>query len=332
MMIVRHHRPDNGQGWRLDLKQCHNPNTLVPGRRPLVIIPGYGMNAFIFGFHPTGIAMERYLVNQGFEVWSVNMRGQGASEHLHGPKKYGFKELALVDLPCIFKTVLEHTNTGQDRLDPIGCSLGAALTYIYLSHHLQDHPIGTMAAVGGPLRWQKVHPLVKVAFTSPRLAGAIPVRGTRKMARMVLPVAKRMPALLSIYMNARQIDLGQPDRLVQTVEDPDQRLNRQMAHWIKGGDLIVSGINVTEALRALRLPLFCVYANADGVVPPATASSITQVMPRSHVEVLEGGDKTTPCAHADLFISRQAQERVFEPLSRWFARHAAPQTTSAVGG
>lgn len=322
MMIVHHHRPDNGHGWRLDLKQCYDPGHLVPGRRPLVIVPGYGMNAFIFGFHPSGTPMERYLVEAGFEVWSVNMRGQGNAEHLDGPRRYGFVELALVDLPCIFDTVQAHTRTDQPRLDVVGCSLGATLTYIYLAHHRGYHPVGAFAAIGGPLRWDKIHPAVRVLFTSARLAGAVPIRGTRKMARMVLPIARRVPALLSIYMNTRHVDVNSPDQLVRTVEDPDRRLNKQMARWIQRGDLVVNDLNISDAMASLDVPLMCIYGNADGIVPPAAARSILSLAQHLPVEVLEVGDRAMPFSHADLFISHHAQKQVFQPLSRWMASQA----------
>lgn len=334
MMIVRHHHPHNGHGWRLDLKQCYDPATLTPGRPPLVIVPGYGMNAFIFGFHPTGKAMERYFVDAGFEVWSVNLRGQGTSKHLSGPLRYGFRELALIDLPCVFDVVLDQTRTGADHLTPVGCSLGATINYIYLAHNRDSHRAGAMISIGGPLRWEQVHPAVRLLFTSPSLAGAIPIKGTRRMASLALPVARRVPALMSLYMNARHIDLSQADKLVQTVEDPNRYLNRQIAHWIKGGDLVVDGLNVSHALRDLPLDVMVILANADGVVPPAAARSVVDVLGNGRVEVLEVGDKDTPFAHADLFVSRLSQDQVFQPLVDWLNGHegSAPPRRAAPRG
>jgi hypothetical protein len=94
-------------------------------------------------------------------------------------------------------------------------------------------------------------------------------------------------------------------------------LNRQIAHWIRSGDLQVAGLNVTEALRGHNLPLFCVLANADGIAPPASVLSAVGVFGAHRVEVLEVGDKQRWFAHADLFVSHHAEERVFRPMSRW---------------
>ncbi len=322
-MITRHHQPSNGQGWRLALKQCFDPDTLVKGRRPLVIVPGYGMNTFILGFHPTGLSMEAFLVQAGFEVWSINLRGQGDSTREGGESRYGFRELALVDLPCALEVVLRECRTGAVAADLIGCSLGASIVYAYLAHHLSDHKAGSVVSMGGPLRWDKVHPAVRLIFTSPRLAGVVPIRGTRRLARLAIPLAVRVPPLLSIYMNVDQIDLSQADQLVRTVEDPNRRLNRQIGRWIHARDLVVGGVNVTDALGGLKgVPILCVLANGDGIVPPEAALSVARALPagedgRQRVDILKVGTDKDWFAHADLFISRLAQEQVFAPLADW---------------
>ena len=41
-------------GWRLHLTRTLSPSCLEPSRRPVIVVPGYGMNGFIFGFHPAG--------------------------------------------------------------------------------------------------------------------------------------------------------------------------------------------------------------------------------------------------------------------------------------
>ena len=45
-------------GWQLSLSQTWDPAKLVPGRRPVIIVPGYGMNSFIFSYHPSGPSLE----------------------------------------------------------------------------------------------------------------------------------------------------------------------------------------------------------------------------------------------------------------------------------
>src|SRR5688572_25539339 len=79
VMQTVEHRVPNGDGWDLSLFQTWDAATLVPGRNPVVIVPGYGMNSFIFSYHPRGLSLEAWLVREGFEVWRADLRAQGGS-------------------------------------------------------------------------------------------------------------------------------------------------------------------------------------------------------------------------------------------------------------
>lgn len=322
-MEIHQHFVDDGDGWELDLKQYLDPATVDRGRRPVVMIPGYAMNTFILAFHPDGPSMVEYLVEDGFEVWTANLRDQGDSRRGAGPRTYGFGELALTDLPRVFDFVRRTSEAEPDLLDAIGCSLGASLLYIYLAHHPQDHGLGGLIAIGGPLRWDATHPLMKLAFGCPPVAGAARIKGTRRMVRVALPILKRVPKLLSLYMHADMVDMSHVDELAKAVEDPIPHLNRQISHWMRNKDLRVGGLNVTQGLaRVEGLQLLCVLGNADGIVPPAAALSVRRVLGEDSVDVLEVGDDRHPFAHADLFIARGARERVFEPMREWLRSRA----------
>lgn len=309
---------DTPAGWRLELRVWRDEATLVPGRRPLVLVPGYAMNGHVLAFHPGGPSLVEHLVREGFEVWVAHLRGQGASHPTGDVAPFGLAELALDDLPQVFSRVLDRSHTGADRLDPIGCSLGATLVYGYLAHHPTSHPFGGVVAIGGPLRWDAPHPLLALAFASPRLAGAVRFKGTRRLAQAALPLLVRVPSLLGLYMNASEVDLSAAGELVKTVEDPIPRINEEIATWVRDRDLWLRGVEVTSGLgRARDVEALCVLANRDGIVPPAAARSVVQALGAQRVEVLEVGDPVRWHAHADLFVGHDSRTRVFEPLSRW---------------
>lgn len=319
-MLINHtFRPDNGDGWRLDVTRYRDPDCFDPDKKPVLMIPGYGMNTFILNFHPTGKSMVQYLCAGGFEVWTANLRGQGDSEKVGGTLKYGFRELGLVDFPVVLDLVRDQSGAQTDEIHVVGCSLGATVIYAYLAHHQTHHGLASLIAIGGPLRWEKVHPLVKFAFKSPAFASLVPIKGTRTAARALLPLVKKAPWLLSIYMNASQIDLSEADELVKTVDDPNPYLNHQIAKWVNNRDLVVGGVNVTDALAHIEaLPIFCLLANKDGIVPAESAKSVCNIAHGSCIDVLEVGGKGDDWyAHADLFISEHAQQAVFDPMTRW---------------
>ncbi len=322
-IVIDRDEAQTPDGWSLGLRRTthRRPEPLgAPPARPVLIVPGYGMNSFIFGFHPRGRSLEAHLAWRGHEVWSVDLRAQGRSRRtLDTGGSFGLDALALVDVPAAVERVLARSTTGAARVDLVGCSLGAAIMFGY-AVHTPDAPIGSLVSFGGPLRWERVHPLVSVAFASPRLAGAIPFRGTRALAKALVPVLSKVPSVLGIYMNPASSDLSRLDEMVQTVEDPVPRINREIAEWIGRRDLILRGRNVTEGVASLAHPLLCVVALDDGIVPPDTARSPYHTSRAEVRELLEVGGGALPIAHADLFLANDAHDAVFDPLARWLGQ------------
>jgi pimeloyl-ACP methyl ester carboxylesterase len=307
---------DDHHGWDLEVRR-YDPSPVVPRRPPLVMVPGYAMNTHVLAFHPRGASLVEHLVSAGFEVWTANLRTQGGSRPTGRIRRFGLAELALQDVPAVFDHVLANTATGADRLDAVGCSLGGSLLYAWLAHHPKQSQVRRLVTIGGPLNLEAVHPLFRLAFRSSRLAGAVPIHGTRAMARVALPWLEYAPWLLSIYMNTSGIDLSAVGELVSTVDDPVPYVNRQLARWIRSGRLKVRGLDVAEGLRAVRdVPMLAIFANRDGIVTPASVRSIVDAM-GDRVTVREVGTDDRWYAHADMFIGHDAAQQVFVPLEKW---------------
>lgn len=323
-MIEEKHYVPNGDGWLLGLKKTYAPEALERSRRPVAIIPGYGMNAFIFGYHPRGKSMEAYWAEKGFEVWSINLRAQGNSRRVGGRKNYGFFEAAVTDLGTAFDYILQNTDTKADRLDGVGCSLGGTYLYVNLAYHQERNRLGSVVTIGAPLRWIQVNPVLKTAFGSPRVAGMLAIRGVRPFARLAMPVLTRVPRLLHLYLHPEIVDTSRMNEMIRTVENPDRLLNREISEWLRRGDLVIRGVNVTEGVGKVTNPLLLVLSNADGIVPEASALSAYDKMGSTVKDILCVGTRETPVAHADLFVSDIAQEWVFEPLAQWLAARNPP--------
>jgi pimeloyl-ACP methyl ester carboxylesterase len=323
-MESRRHLVSNGHGWKLALFQTFHATKLDRSRRPVLIVPGYGMNSFIYSYHPNGLSLEGYLAEQGFEVFRVDLREQGETVREDGGENYGLDDLALVDLAAAVRTALERTRTAADRLDVLGGSLGGTLMFLYAALE-REARLGTLVCLGTPVRWVKVHPLLKLAFSSPALVGRVKFRGTRALAELALPLLARFtPWLLSVYMNPEITDISAAREMTRTVEDPNRFVNQQIARWIKERDLVVRGVNLSTALARLDNPLLCVLGQGDGIVPPETAAFPFHQTGARSKRLLEVGTKTMSMAHADLFVSREAHQRVFRPICDWLLEHEGP--------
>lgn len=318
--IAPHHTSfvDNGDGWLLEVRRYGDPKTRAPGVPPVVFIPGYAMNTYILAYHPAGRSLVAHLVDRGFEVWTANLRGQGGSRRVGADRRFGLRELVAVDLPSVFAHVRARSATGGGEVVAVGCSLGGTLVYAHAALHPEDHGLAGVATLGGPLRWASVHPLLRATFASSRLAGAVPVRGTRRMAELALPWLRHLRPVLGIYLNPDGVDLSRVSDLVPTVDDPVRQINAELARWLRGGEMVIDGVPVGVGLgRAEGLRVLAIYANRDGIVPPSAARSVSEVVPASHLTLREAGDPDDWCAHADLFIGHRAEERVFGPLGDW---------------
>jgi pimeloyl-ACP methyl ester carboxylesterase len=326
------HFVPNRDGWHLSAQQTWDPERLDPGSRPVLIVPGYGMNSFAFGYHPRGVSFEGTLAAAGLEVWRVDLRGQGDSTPVGGAKAdapFGLEDLATTDLAAVIDAVLERTRTSARSVSVIGASLGGTIAFSHLAL-TPNHRVAALVAMGSPVRWVRVHPLIRFAFGSPALAGLVRFRGTRALARAALPqVLEHVPWVLSLYITPGQFDHGAVSELVRTVEDPSRSINRQIAHWIRERDLVLRGVNVAEALRGVTTPLLCVLANGDGIVPAETARFCYEQVGSSDRELLVVGDRSLELAHADLFVSDDAEARVFAPVRDWLLARGADSAPSA---
>ena len=316
-MKTLEHFVSNHDGWHISLFQTWDEERLVPGRRPVLIVPGYGMNSFIFSYHPRGESLEGYLVRAGFEVWRVDLRAQGKSISVGGSDSFGLADLAVTDLGAVITAALVRSRTGASRVDIIGASLGGTIVFLHAALQ-QDNRLGSIVAMGSPVRWVDIHPAIKLAFSVPALVGLVRIRGTRRIAGMALPhLARLLPSVLSIYMNASITDVSA--EMVKTVEDPNRHINREIACWIRDKDLVVRGKNLSEEIRSLHNPLLCVLALGDGIVPRRTAEFPYLAAGSSVKRLLEVGTRERAMAHADLFVSNGAQEGVFAPIAAWLA-------------
>jgi hypothetical protein len=64
-------------------------------------------------------------------------------------------------------------------------------------------------------------------------------------------------------------------------------------------------------------PLLCVIANRDGLVPRETAEFPYRQVASQDKRLLEVGTSEIAAGHADLFLSREAHGRAFDPIARW---------------
>lgn len=297
--------------WRLSLTRMRSPDR-APGP-PVLMVPGYGMNAFAFRFHPTGRSLMGALVRAGLDPWAVDLRGTRSSRPPRDNAPVRLADQAFQDIPA----VLDHIAavTGYDRVHGIGCSLGGAMFYAYVG--AMSHRIDRLVTMGSPLVWTDRTWLLRAFTHLGPVLGRVPLRGTRPLARFALPVVGKLaPGLLSVYLNPRITDIGQPAELSRTVEDPCPDINVQLSTWLRQGHLVLDGHHVTEGLSQFDRPLLLLHAREDGVCPPSAARAAAAAV-GGPVEVMEIAHPEHRVSHVDIFVGEHVHHAVYAPVSRF---------------
>lgn len=325
LTVIEHFVPNN-DGWLLHLKQVFAPDRLRKDLRPFVVIPGYGMNSFVFGYHPDGEAMDRVFAEAGYEFWTADLRWQGdARPKKKRPAQPTLRDLAGTDLPAAIDHIIASTRTDHRTITLAGCSLGGTIAYTYLAL-TDDKLVSAVVGMCSPLRWVAVPTVLRLAMASPRLLRHLPVRGSATLARYALPLAGRIPFALDMYANPANISLSDAAEFSKSVSNPSPSLNAEIAQWIKDGDLRIRDVNITEAMREQTIPLLVVSANRDGIVPPATARFVRTIWGGEDIEELIVGDEKNWYSHADVFIGKNSRKDFFDPLIGWLqTRETAPK-------
>jgi len=308
---------NNNDGWELSLERLINTKKYDRSLSPALFIPGYGMNSFIFNYHPNGKSLAQYVSDRGFEVYMINFRQMGRSRcyDLSREEEYSLLDIARYDLAATIEFIKENSSSDRKDIHFLSCSLGASIGFIYFAFFDQKD-IRSFTNLGGPLRWIRIHPIIRAAFYSSVIMKNLKFKRSKELARLFLPYISKTP-LLSIYLHSEHIDMTKVDEFTQTVEDPNRFINAEISLWMKNRDLIYMGKNITEEFRKYSKPLLCLIANSDGIVPPETVRFPLSIASSKIKDELVIGNEKIRFAHADLYISRYAQKMFFEPFSNW---------------
>ena len=323
MLDIQHHQVPNHDGWNLQLRQARHRTLHNSALAPIAIIPGYGMNSFLFGFHPRGTSMELCLAEAGFEVWSLNLRAQGGSRATSpDAEPPSFAAFAGVDLPAAIAFITRNSASPGHPISLIGCSLGGTIGYTYLALHPQQSRVGALVTIGSPIHWDRPPLLFKLLGVRPDLIERIKLRGSRSIVRAALPLLERMPRLAHLYLNPAHVDLHALHELARTVENPQPRLNRELSEWLAAGTLTVRGRDIAEEVRKVTMPLLVTRANRDGIVPTDSVASVRSRW-GGRADELVVGTREDWYSHADLFIGNEAPAKVFAPIAAWLSERSA---------
>ena len=148
-------------GWMIGIRRVR-PETPDPGKLPVVLCHGLGLNGTFWTI--TDNHLPSQLAAKGYEVFIVDMRGSGASHRVGmkgkinqvlrqtpireaGGRSWTVDDEARYDVPAILDYV--RAETGSNRVNWVGHSLGGMLMFPFLEFSPQSDRIANFVDMGG---------------------------------------------------------------------------------------------------------------------------------------------------------------------------------------
>ncbi len=304
-----------------------------PVRGAVMLIHGFAQNRYTW--HLNSRSLATYLVQRGYDVFNLELRGHGRSRALGAPLPETFEQHVDEDVPAAVAAI---ARAGHERLFLVGHSLGGAVSYASaprLGERLRGvvtlagvfrwgSGARVIAALSKALRWaDRVHrfvhaghgPTVRLDLVGRFIAKNV---DAFESGRLILPVTGWAQG--SVERPVLQ------EWLARAFDRTSGSVLALMGRWAQTGAFCDSRgtCDYAEAWSSCRTPVLVIagdddqLAGAEHDVRPAYIASGS----RDRTYRLFGKDADgTHFGHVDLLIGREAPRRVWPTIGAWLDGH-----------
>jgi pimeloyl-ACP methyl ester carboxylesterase len=305
--------------WRIALGRCRPIGR--PRPLPVLLVHGIAMNRQAFEFGVSGYSLAAHLAASGFDCYSLDLRGHGASRRrgFAGPGSWNLDTYLAEDLPAAFEAI--RRVTGAPRVLYVGHSQGALLGLAAASLH--PDRIAALVALAAPVQFDVQERLKKLVRWQYPLRGSL----ARPIARMIAPFSGYWhPVQADLALNLRNVEPRVYRRLLaNAIENLPRGVLDQFETFIREDSFrsMDGKVDYRAALEQCRQPALFVAAEKDGLAPPSVVQAAYRRWggPKRYV-VFE-----REYGHTDLLLGRHAPEVVY-PVVREFLEEQVPSTVA----
>lgn len=319
------HYATTEDGWRLALHRYQGGDG-----EPIVLCHGLGANAFNMDLGPAN-SLARHLERLGHDVWSVDLRGSGASRR-RGPGVAGnftFDTHVHRDVPAIIQLVLSAT--GHKGLHWAGHSMGGLLMYAYLGT-TTDTRVLSLCTIASPGGFEHVGWIRRMGLLM-RFFGGLGLIPLRTIAAACIPLYWSWPISL-VVIDGRHCETKVIRRaMANLVERPSRGVFRQTSLWLVAGRFLSSDgeIDYLNKIKRIRIPICFISGAADELAPPQDVRTAYDTV-SSQIKELHVLDRASGSAmdygHGDLVASKHAPNEVYPLVSSWLAKQSSAETSA----
>lgn len=320
------HFVETCDGWKIALHRYSSFKKRGSRKFPVMLCHGLGANRFNFDLGPV-TSLARFLQQEGYDVWVVELRGRGNSSrprlfNTYRSRTWCFDDYVGKDIPASVGYVLALT--GSPKVHWVGHSMGGFALYAYLEGEGAD-TIASGTALGSPGFFRPIGgfgllpKIMKTISVLPRIhvellsAGIAPLLGRGRF-----PLSR-------LAVNPDNVDRVTLVRAVCfLVSDIHRGELRQFSDWMSNGDFrsFDGRYSYQAHYGRIEAPMFFVAGAADGL---AGLDSIRFVHDRISSPmkqlVILGRRYGHSCdyGHGDLLIGKACREEVFPLIADWLA-------------
>lgn len=305
-------------GWNIALSR-YLPEKTKGRKKRLPVLLCHGLSGNHFSWDLTKrFSLARTLTHAGYEVFLLDLRGSGWSDHPRwfSSRSYNwnFDDYLQRDVPAAIDHVLERT--GAKKLHWIGHSMGGMLAYCLLqSDRAQQIQSASILSSPGRIyhfRWSlKFLPLLDL----------FSVIHMKTLSRFAAPFARFSPTLQRVFGNL-EMPLGYASlQHANNVENLPATLLKQFATWVKSGRIVLSnGQDITAGLSTVTRPMFLMVGSSDATIRPDTVREVYDAVASRKKEFhLLGPDQgqADEYGHQSVLFGRNADTEVFPRILAW---------------
>ncbi len=339
-------------GWRLNI--WHYP----PAKKgikvnPVILCHGLSHNSSFWDLTEK-TSLAKYLQAEGFDVWSVDLRGAGNSTK---PALSQLKQLfrldisalspeALADIPSDLQkfnwTVDDHINydvpaildfvlkhTGASKVHWIGHSMGSMIMFGYLGTHNQNE-IDTFVAISGPM--YLLHPANDVYELMAKQSNFVKIGNLTTGTNLRAIVGVLAGGLLetpidALFLNEDNVDAETFHIFYYACqEDISPGQLDQLLKYLKCGHFVSEDgkTDYTENVSKITVPVLQIVGQLDNMISPGFVAVIHNKLASKDKQMRVFGKINSyydNYGHDDIIIGRHSRDDVFPYIKNWLISH-----------
>ena len=316
-------------GWRIAVHH-------YPGKTgdPVLLCHGLGANGYNMDLGPDH-SLARYLSERGLDVWSLELRGHGAScSRIPGSKAkrvWTFDDHALRDVPAAIALVLSTTR--KKRLHWVGHSMGGMVAFAYLSK-TQDPRIASICAMASPTDFSPRPNRAKALAWVLRSLSFIPTMQYQRLAGVLIPLYWGYPLSFPTHEGRNTPIRAVRQSIANLIAPVNRGVFGQFALWFGSGRFTSRNgdFDYGEGMQTIVTPTCALAGSRDWMLKPEEMrAGLERLGSRKRVfhEIGKQTGTKHEYGHGDLVIGRNAKTEVFPLIASWIeARQRRPDRSA----